>query len=112
MNEFKLKLLNYISENYETVVKPAEGGEYIEIDMIPNSHDGKHELIEVLDFFRENDIDGLMFTRSYPMEVGDGIRMGRYMYFMQKTTNKILKDLEKLNKEPRNSSKPSNDLGK
>lgn len=35
-----------------------------------------------------------MFTRSYPNKIGDGIRMGRYMYFMQETTKDILADLK------------------
>jgi hypothetical protein len=43
-----------------------------------------------------------MFTRSYPMDIGDGIRMGRYMYYMQKTTKVILDDLKNFNTEFKN----------
>jgi len=50
MNEYKIKLLEYISENFKDVVKPAIGGEYIEIDLIPDSHDGLHDLLEILPF--------------------------------------------------------------
>ena len=107
MNEYKLKLLDYIAKNYDNVVRQTQGGEYIEIDLIPNSHDGLHELTEIVEYCEKMGIDGYMFTRSYPMDIGDGIRMDRYMYFMQKTTKEILKDLknvlrkekiEKLNK--------------
>ena len=97
MNEYKLKLLDYISKNYENVVKPAQGGEYIEIDLIPNSHDGLHELPEILEYCEKNGLDVYMFIRSYPMDIGDGIRMGRYMYYMQKTTKAILDDLKNFN---------------
>ena len=93
MNEYKLKLLEYINKN-DNIVKPARGGEYIEIDLIPNSHDGLHDLPEILEYCEKNNMDVRMFMRSYPSEIGDGIRMGRYMYFMQKTTKEILKDLQ------------------
>lgn len=96
MNEYKLKLLDYINKNYNNVVKPAKGGEYIEIDFIPNSHDGLHDLIEIIESCDKNDIDVTMFIRSYSMNEGDGIRMGRYMYFMQKTTKEILKNLQNM----------------
>ena len=99
MNEYKLKLLDYISKNYENVVKPAQGGEYIEIDLIPNSHDGLHDLPEILEYCEKNNMDVRMFMRSYPSENGDGIRMGRYWYYMQKTTKKILDDLKNFNTE-------------
>lgn len=99
MNEYKLKLLDYISKNYENVVKLAHGGEYIEIDLIPNSHDGLHELTEIFGYCEKNGIDIYMFTRSYPSEIGDGIRMGRYWYYMQKTTKQILDDLRSFNTE-------------
>jgi len=97
MNEYKLKLLDYISKNYENVVKPAQGGEYIEIDLIPNSHDGLHDLPEILEYCDKNNMDVRMFMRSYPSENGDGIRMGRYWYYMQKTTKMILDDLKNFN---------------
>jgi hypothetical protein len=93
MNEYKIKLLEYISENYEDVVKPAIGGEYIEIDLIPDSHDGLHDLLEILPFCEKKGIDLGMFTRSYQIGIGDGIRMGRYVYYMQETTKQILSDL-------------------
>lgn len=96
MNEFKLKLLEYISKNYD-VVKSAQGGEYIEIDLIPNSHDGLHDLQEIIDYCTKTGLNIYTFTRSYPMDIGDGIRMGRYMYYMQKTTKQILDDLNHLN---------------
>lgn len=99
MNEYKLKLLDYISKNYENVVKPAQSGEYIEIDLIPNSHDGLHDLPEILEYCEENNMDVRMFMRSYPSENGDGIRMGRYWYYMQKTTKMILDDLKNFNTE-------------
>lgn len=102
MNEYKLKLLDYISKNYENVVKPAQGGEYIEIDLIPNSHDGLHDLPEILEYCEKNNMDVRMFMRSYPTENGDGIRMGRYWYYMQKTTKLILDDLKKFNSETQN----------
>jgi len=102
MNEYKLKLLDYISKNYENVVKSAQGGEYIEIDLIPNSHDGLHDLPEILECCEKNGIDVYMFLRSYPMDIGDGIRMGRYMYYMQKTTKAILDDLKNFNTETQN----------
>ena len=95
MDEFKKKLLEYISNNYDNIVKPARrGGEYIEIDLIPNSHDGLHFATEILEYCENNNIDVRMFMRSYPSEIGDGIRMGRYYYYMQKTTTKILEDLK------------------
>jgi hypothetical protein len=94
MNEYKLQLLDYISRNYENVVKPAQGGEYIEIDLIPNSHDGLHDLPEILEYCEKKNMDVRMFMRSYPTENGDGIRMGRYWYYMQKTTKAILNDLK------------------
>ena len=99
MNEYKLKLLDYISKNYENVIKPAQGGEYIEIDLIPNSHDGLHDLPEILEYCEKNNMDVRMFMRSYPSEIGDGIRMGRYWYYMQKTTKMILDDLKNFNIE-------------
>ena len=99
MNEYKLKLLDYISKNYENVVKPAQGGEYIEIDLIPNSHEGLHDLPEILEYCEKNNMDVRMFMRSYPSEIGDGIRMGRYWYYMQKTTKMIMDDLKKFNTE-------------
>jgi len=99
MNEYKLKLLDYISKNYENVVKPIQGGEYIEIDLIPNSHDGLHDLPEILEYCEKNNMDVRMFMRSYPSEIGDGIRMGRYWYYMQKTTKVILDDLKNFNTE-------------
>ena len=102
MNEYKLKLLDYISKNYENVVKPAQGGEYIEIDLIPNSHDGLHDLPEILEYCEKNNMDVRMFMRSYPTENGDGIRMGRYWYYMQKTTKAILDDLKIFNTETQN----------
>ena len=96
MNEFKEKFLNYISKNYDTVVKPAKGGEYIEIDLIPNSHDGLHDLPEILQYCDKMNIDVRMFTRSYPKKIGDGIRMGRYFYYMQETTRDILIELKNM----------------
>ena len=99
MNELKQKLLDYISKNYEKVVKPAQGGEYIEIDLIPNSHDGLHKVEEILEYCEKNNIDVKMFMRSYPSENGDGIRMGRYWYYMQKTTKQILDDLKSFEKD-------------
>jgi hypothetical protein len=41
-------------------------------------------------------IDASIFTRSYPTKEADGIRMGRYFYFMQETTKEILNDLKEL----------------
>ena len=95
MNE---TLLNYISENYEKIIKQTIGGEYIEIDLIPNGDDNRlYTLIELIDSCDKTGIDVYMFIRSgYESEVGDGIRMGRYWYFMQKTTKKILNDLNSL----------------
>ena len=50
MNEYKTKLLDYISKNYDNVVKQSRNGEYIEIDLIPGSHGGLHELTEILEY--------------------------------------------------------------
>jgi hypothetical protein len=97
MNEYKLKLLEFVSKNYDNVVKPAQGGEYIEIDLIPGSHDGLHNLGEMSEYMDKEGIDPYMFTRSYKSNDGDGIRMGRYWYFMQKTTAEILSDLKTIN---------------
>lgn len=94
MNEYKQKFLEYISKNYDNVVKPTIGGEYIVIDLIPNSHDGLHEITEIIDYCDMVGIDVKMFMRSYPCENGNGIRMNRYYYYMQKTTKKILEDLK------------------
>jgi len=94
MNESKEKLLDYISKNYSDVVKPAQGGECIVVDLIPGSHDGLHDLVEILDSCDERGLDVTMFIRSYPMKTGDGIRMGRYMHYMQETTKEILSDLK------------------
>jgi hypothetical protein len=96
LNEEKLKLLNYIGKNFIDVIKPAQGGEYIEIDLIPDGHDGLHDLTDIIDSCNKNGIDIDMLIRSYPMNFGDGIRMGRYMYFMQETTREILNDLKDL----------------
>ena len=52
-----------------------------------------------MEYCEKNGIDVYMFTRSYPMAIGDGIRMGRYMYYMQKTTKHILDDLKSFNTE-------------
>lgn len=98
MNEYKLKLLDYISKNYDDVVKSADGGEYIEIDLVPNGHDSMLSLDEILDCWEKNGIDARMFIRSYGMKIGDGIRMDRYVYYMQETTKRILKDLTIFNK--------------
>lgn len=97
MSPEKIKLLEYIHKNYDNVVKPTKEEEYIEVDLIPGSHDGLHELTEILEYCNKNDIDVTMFIRSYPMAIGDGIRMGRYFYFMQETSKEILTDLNKLN---------------
>lgn len=94
VNESKIKLLEYIIKNYDKVVIPAQGGEFIEIDLIPGSHDGLHDLSEIIESCEKMNIDPTMFTRSYPNKIGDGIRMGRYMYFMQETTKDILADLK------------------
>ena len=96
MDEYKQKLLEYISNNYNKVVKPAQGGPYIEIDLVPNGHNGLHEISEVLNYTKSNNIDILMFTRSYPLLTGDGIRMNRYWYFMQETTKQIIIDMRDL----------------
>ncbi len=97
MNEYKQRLLQYISKNYDNIVKSAQGGEYIEIDLIPNSHDGLHDILEIQEYCEKNDMDVRMFIHSYPMNIGDGIRMGRYMYYMQETTKCILEDLQLFN---------------
>lgn len=98
MNENKLKLLNYISKNYDTVVKPAKGGEYIEIDVLPSS--GEYDIHDLHDFSvgcEKMNIDYKMFTRhGYTKKIGDGIRECRYFYFMQETTKEILEDLKKM----------------
>lgn len=97
MNLEKIKLLTYISENYKDVVNPAKNGEYIKIDLIPNSHDGLHDLVEIIESCKNMNLDVTMFLKSYTPKIGDGIRMGRYFYFMQETTKEILSDLNKLN---------------
>lgn len=113
MNEHKLKLLEYISKNYDKVVKPGKNGEWIEIDLIPNSHNGVHEITEILEYCNKNNID-IFMLRSYPAvgpyQEGDGIRMGRYMYYMQKTTKEILKDLKVFNREEKINSITQNPL--
>jgi hypothetical protein len=96
MNEYKLKLLDYISKNYNDVVKSSERGQYIEIDLIPNSHNGLHDESEILEYCQKNDMDVRMFMRSYPTKPGDGIRIGRYWYYMGETTEQILNDLKSL----------------
>jgi hypothetical protein len=103
VNEPKIKLLEYITKNYDKVVIPAKYGEFIEIDLIPGSHDGLHDLSEIIESCEKMNIDTTMFTRSYPNKIGDGIRMGRYMYFMQETTKDILADLKKLDYKIKNN---------
>ena len=98
MNEYKEKLLEYIDKNYDNVVKQTSDGAYIEIDLIPNSHNGLHDLEEIVEYCDDKKIDGLMFTRSYPIKVGDGIRMNRYVYYMCETAKQILIDLESYKK--------------
>ena len=95
MNEFKEKLLEYVYDNYDNIVKQGRESQYIEIDLIPNSHDGLHDLPEILEYCNNNNIDVRMFTRSYSPNVGDCIRMGRYFYYMVETTKQILEDLKK-----------------
>ncbi len=99
MNEHKLKLLEYISKNYDKVVKPGKDGEWIEIDLI--------------EYCNKNNID-IFMLRSYPAvgpyQEGDGIRMSRYMYYMQKTTKEILKDLKVFNREEKINSITQNPL--
>jgi hypothetical protein len=94
MNEYKIKLLDYISKNYDNVVKQSRNGEYIEIDLIPGSHDDLHELSEILEYCDKNDIDVYMFKHSYSINNDDGLRMNRYMYYMCDTTKQILNDLK------------------
>lgn len=89
----KETLLKYVSDNYNSIIKEAIGGPYIEIDLIPDGHDGVHEFNELIDSCNKLNIDTSMLTRSYYPKIGDGIRMGRYFYFMQQTTKEILEDL-------------------
>lgn len=97
--EPKRQLLEYVSNNYETVVKSTKNGAYIEIDLIPDGHDGLHDII---DLFLSCDNLGIkveiIVDNTYPRNIGDGIRMGRYMYFMEKTTELILTDLKNYKK--------------
>jgi len=96
MNEYKVELLKFILENYDNVVKSAKGGEYIEIDLIPGGSDGLCEIKDLLFSTKKNNIDIIMFLDSYPIGIGDGLRMNRYVYFMQETTKQILIDLRDL----------------
>ena len=96
MNEYKVKFLDYISKNYNDVIVEAQGGPYIEVDLIPDGHDGLHEVVEIVESCNRRGIDVAIFTRhGYTSKVGDGIRMGRYFYYMQETTKEILQDLKK-----------------
>ena len=96
MEEYKQKLLEYISKNYDNVVISAKSGEYIVIDLIPGGDDNKlYNISELMSSCFELKIDTYMFTRSgYPENIGDGIRMGRYWYYMRNTTKEILEDLK------------------
>lgn len=92
----KNQLLDYIQKHWETVFVNAQGGPYIVIDVIPHGHDGLYQLSDFVDGCEMMGIDWTMFTRSYPMKVGDGIRMNRYMHYMQETTKQIMEDLKVL----------------
>tara|TARA_R110000772_G_scaffold3193_1_gene11525 strand:- start:377 stop:682 length:306 start_codon:yes stop_codon:yes gene_type:complete len=89
----KEKLIKYIQENYGSVVVEAEGGPYIEIDLIPNGNDDAvYTLVEAFDECQKNDLDTSMLTRSYTTNEADGLRENRYWYFMQETTKIIMRD--------------------
>ena len=75
-------IMYYISENYDNIIVQANDGPYIVIDLIPNSHDGVHDLNEIIESCNKMNIDITMFTRSYVQDIFDGIRMGRYFYYM------------------------------
>lgn len=90
--EPKRQLFEYLSNNYDTVIKPTKNGAYIEIDLIPNGHNGLHSIKEMVESCNELGIDLDMFFDIYPIGIGDGFRMGRYWYFMEKTTERILKE--------------------
>jgi len=97
--ESRTKLLKYVSENYDDIIVEAQGGPYIEIDLIPESKiesgEQLHDLMEVYNSCKERGFDIGMLTRSgYETKSGDGLRMGRLWYFMQETTEEILKDIK------------------
>tara|TARA_R110000796_G_scaffold248124_1_gene374516 strand:- start:2480 stop:2773 length:294 start_codon:yes stop_codon:yes gene_type:complete len=97
MKDKKRQFLEYLLKNYDNAVKEAQGGPYIEIDLIPNGDDDKmYTIFDILESCNKMGIDAAMFTRSYKTKEADGIRMGRYFCFMQETTHEILNDLKKL----------------
>lgn len=98
--EPKRFILEYVKNNYDAVVKPTADGHYIEIDFIPDGHNGMHSLIDLAESclklnIKIDDLGPVIIENSgYDKNIGDGFRMGRYMYFMVKTTEQILKDLK------------------
>lgn len=92
----KLRLLKYIHDNYDKVVITPNFGSYIEIDLNPYGTDGMNHLIDMQIYCNQTGIDMNMFMHSYPRADGDGIRMNRFYYYMQETTQKILADYEVL----------------
>ena len=88
----KKKLLEYIQKNYSKVVIEAQGGPYIEIDLVP---DAQGNILDVVETFIKTKIDTSILTRSYEVKSEDGLRENRYWYFMQDTTRDIMKDLKR-----------------
>ena len=90
-----VKFLKKSIKNWENVFISAQNGPYIVVDLIPHSHDGLHDTIEIIESCEKMGIDVTMFTRcGYTPKAGDGIRMGRYFHYMQATTKEIVDDLK------------------
>lgn len=89
----KEKFLQFLDDNYTTiVVNKNSTNEYIEIDLIPDSKQVNiNSYDDLVDSLIRNKIDFNMLN-AYEKRTGDGIRMGRFFYYMVDTTKEIMKD--------------------
>ena len=98
MNEHRRELLSYIDKNYKYVIVQAIGGPYIVIDLIPEREKEDYYPKNILDAYNSMTRRGLKietFTdHGYIKKSEDGSRVNRYFYFMQRTTQEILRDLK------------------
>ena len=96
MLDMKKEFLEYLSNNRDVFIQ-AQGGPYIEIDLIPEDDRGSNKMYSITEAIESCESRGIdikmFFHNGYKSNIGDGIRMGRYWYFMQKTTQDILQDL-------------------
>lgn len=76
----KEPFLHFLENNYDSIVVNAIGGEYIEIDL--------KSFLDIVSIL------------AYPfLNTGDGLREGRYLYYMKVSTKIILTDLIQYQRE-------------